>query len=229
MPHGTDPARPCPNADPLKGADYRAIAAAALALRPARRAERVATTSGWLTLLAGVASLPFATGSGLSMAFGVMLGVIGWRELSLRAGLRDLEPATCGRLARNQIALGVTLAGYGLIRLVDGPASLDALGDAPLAGAPELEAVARNLTRLAHYGVYGGLVLGAFIAQGIQAAYYARVGRRLRRLYAAGPMWVMRVHAACWGGKTPEGLGVTPMLVPVAGQPETPETPWAAA
>jgi hypothetical protein len=186
---------------PIDEAALAAIARATSALRPARRAERVAGASGWLTLLAGAITLPLAIGSGLGMALGVALIVIGWRELTLRAGLRDLETIAAARLARNQLALAVCLAGYAVAMLLRGPGALPA-SDA-LAQSPELAAAADGVMRLAHYGMYAGLLLGAAVVQGSQAAFYARAGKRLRRAHAAHPVWVMKVHRAAWAGTRP--------------------------
>jgi hypothetical protein len=188
--------------DPLGAAEYAAVVRAGRDLRPVRRADRIAGASGLLTLLAGAASLPFVLGSGVGLALAISLGVIGWREMSLRKGLRSLEPMACGRLSRNQIMLGVCLALYGVVQLVRGPGDLGAVGG-QLGQSPELAATAEGIMRLVHLGVYGGLVVGAIVVQGSQAVYYARVGSRLRRAYGENPMWVMRVHAAAWGGAMP--------------------------
>jgi hypothetical protein len=125
--------------------------------------------------------------------------------LLLRAGLRRLEARAGGRLCRNQIVLGLALAGYAGVRLLDGPESLASLGAADLAQAPELAAAAEQVARLAHYGISLGLIVGAVVVQGSQATYYASVGRRIARAWAQHPVWVMRVHAAAWGGLLAEG------------------------
>jgi hypothetical protein len=183
------------------------IARAGRSLRSVRRAERVAATSGWLTLLAGGLSLPFVFGSGVGLALAVTLVVVGLRELRLRRGLGRLEAIAGGRLCRNQIALGLVLAGYAGLRLMEGPASLGSLGAADLEQVPELAAAAERVAVLAHYGIYLGLAAGAVVVQGSQAAYYAAVGRRIARAWAAHPVWVMRVHAAAWGGAMPDPGG----------------------
>lgn len=67
---------------------------------------------------------------------------------------------------------------------------------------------------MVHYGVHGGLIAGAFVFQGLHAAYYARAGKRLRLAHAHCPPWVMRVHATAWSGRVPEALPLT----------ETPQT-----
>lgn len=189
---------------PVGPVELGAIARAAHALRPARRAERVAGTSGWLTLLAGALSLPFVLGSVVGLLLAATLVVVGVRELRLRRGLRRLEAIAGARLCRNQVALGLALAVYAGLRLAEGPGSLASLGAADLEQAPELAAAAEGIARLAHYGLYLGLIVGAVVVQGSQAAYYASVGRRLARAWAGHPVWVMKVHAAAWGGVMPE-------------------------
>jgi hypothetical protein len=190
-------------ADPLGPADYAALARAGSALRPVRRGERVAGASGLITLLAGLISLPFVLGSGVGLALAVSLAVVGWREMFLRKGLRSLEPMACGRLARNQLLLGASLGLYAIVQLVRGPANLGDITGGQLDQVPELAASADGIMRLVHLGVYGGLVVGAIVVQGSQALYYKRVGKKLRRAYAEHPIWVMRVHAAAWGGAMP--------------------------
>lgn len=191
--------------DPLGPEHYAALVRAGRSLRSARRCERLAGSSGTLTLVAGLASLPFVLGSGVGVALAVVLVVVGWRERALRAGVRGLDPLACGRLARNQLALGAALIGYAAVKLADGPGALLATTGASLEQAPELAAAADRVVRLAHGGLYAGMILGATIVQGSQAAYYGRVGRSLRRAHATHPVWAMRVHAAAWGGQVAPG------------------------
>jgi hypothetical protein len=153
-----------------------------------------------LTLAAGLLGLPFTLGSGVGMALCIALGVLGWRETALRKGLRELDPLACARLSRNQITLGVSLAIYAGINLARGPGTVPGLDSGELAQVPELAAAAEGVARLAHYGMYAGLILGAIVVQGTQALYYAGVGRALRRAYARHPMWVLRIHRAAWAG-----------------------------
>jgi hypothetical protein len=176
------------------------IAAATRDLRRVRRCERIAGSSGTLTLAAGLLGLPFTLGSGIGMALCITLIVLGWREMALRSGLRELDPLVCGRLARNQIALGVALTAYAGVHLFRGPGTIAALNSGELAQMPELAAAAEGVARLAHYGVYAGLILGAIVVQGAQSLYYAGVGRALRRAHARHPVWVLRVHRAAWSG-----------------------------
>lgn len=191
--------------DPLGIEDYLQIAHGSRLLKGARRAERVAGWSGALMLLAGIATVPFAMGSGITMALGVVLIVLGCREISVRGGLHRLDPLACGRLARNQIALAVAISVYGVLKLMEGPGSIaDVGGSAGLSQSPELAATAERIMVLVHYGVGLGLIVGAWVMQGGQALYYAKAGRSLRKAYARSPMWVMRVHAASWGGVVPE-------------------------
>lgn len=198
------------HADPLGAADYAALARAGQSLRPVRRGERIAGSSGLVTLLAGLASLPFVLGSGVGLALAVSLCVIGWREMWLRKNLRSLEPLACGRLARNQLLLGGSLALYAVVQLIRGPGSIDSITGGQLDQMPELAASADGVMKLVHIALYAGMVVGAVVVQGSQAAYYTRVGTKLRKAYADNPMWVMRVHAAAWGGATPNATGVRP-------------------
>lgn len=190
-----------PGPTPPPGAEHlHQIAAAGRDLRRVRRCERIAGSSGTLTLAAGLLGLPFTFGSGIGMALCIALVVLGGREITLRRGLRELDPLSCTRLARNQIALGISLVAYACVHLARGPGTIAALNSGELAQMPELAAAAEGVARLAHYGIYAGLVLGAIVVQGSQSFFYAGVGRALRRVYARHPMWVLRIHQAAWAG-----------------------------
>ncbi|MEM9372268.1 MAG: hypothetical protein AAGA55_01365 [Planctomycetota bacterium] len=190
----------------LHAGHYAEITAAARALTRARRAHGVAGLSGLMILLAGLASLPFSLGSGLGIALAVALIVIGWRERSLRADIRRLDPLGFGRLARNQLALALTLSVYGIGALLAPIPTLDEAGGAGLRTmtggdlGPGVDQAVERVAAIAHYGIGVGILLIAWLFQGGQALYYIRVGRSVRRAHARHPVWVMRVHAAAWGG-----------------------------
>ncbi|RMH28978.1 MAG: hypothetical protein D6692_04735, partial [Planctomycetota bacterium] len=197
------PPIPHPHAGPLALADYAEIARSARALRPVRRAERVATTGGWIMLLGGTASLPFSLGSGLQIALAAALIILGLREISLGKALRSLDPPTLKALAWNQIRLAIALTVYGVVNLLKAPPPSTI--DTQLAGAaPELASLTNSLVRLAHHAVYAALIAGTWVAQGAQAHFYARTARKLRKAYAVTPAWIMRVHAAALSGRTPD-------------------------
>jgi hypothetical protein len=193
--------------DPLTPGEYAAIAAAGRDLRRVRRGERVAAGTGVMTLGAAVISAPFVLGSGVGIALVVILGVVGWREWSLRRGLRRLDPQAAAGLAWNQVALGLTLAGYGAVRLWEGPSG--ALNAPELEQMPELAAAAEGIVRLAHAAVYAGLIVGACVMQGSQAIYYRSLGKTIRRAGERHPAWAMRVHRAAWSGEAGVGAGVS--------------------
>ncbi|GEM_PF-2686489 len=188
----------------LHAGHFAQIAAAGRALRTARKADRVAGFSGLAIMLGGIAFLPFTLGSGFGIALVIALVVIGWRERTLRADVRAVDPLGFGRLARNQIALAFVLSAYGVSRLLAPVPAIDGL-DTPglrqLGG--DLDSTVQRVAAMSHYGVGAGIILLAWLVQGGQAAYYARAGRSVRRAHARFPVWVMRVHAAAWGGRTP--------------------------
>ena len=180
------------------------IAAAGRSLFKARNADRVAGFSGLAILLSGLVTLPFALGSGLGMALGVVLIVIGWRELSLRKDIRSLDPRGFGRLARNQLVLAGVISGYGVSRLLGPVPVLEGLGGAELEGlGTNLEATAQRIATLTHYAVGAGIIVLTWVFQGGQALYYGLVGRSLRTELGRYPPWVMQVHSAAWSGRLP--------------------------
>lgn len=193
---------------------FAQIARSGRALAKARKADRVAGFSGLTILLGGLLFLPFSLGSGFGMAFGVALGVVGWRELSLRKDIRALDPLGYARLARNQLVLASLISVYGITKLL-GPVPVVQGIDAGLEGlGTDFAATAQRIATITHYGVGAGIIVLAWLIQGGQAMYYASVGRSMRSVHAQFPVWVMRVHAAAWGGKLPVPAEFKPGAAP---------------
>lgn len=229
-PHAAQSERPA-----LHAGHYAQIASSSRAILKARKADRVAGFSGIAILLGGLVFLPFSLGSGFGIALGIALIVIGWRELALRKDVRSLDPLGFGRLARNQVALAVVLTGYGISRLVGPVPTMDSVNTAGLGGmADDLDQTVQRIALLSHYGVGGGIIFFAWLVQGGQAVYYARVGRSVRKAHARFPVWVMRVHAASWGGRVPAHAGepdapVAPSPNPASDDENTPQMGMSAA
>lgn len=185
---------------PLEAVDYMAIAAGTRALRPLRKGERVATGSGWAMILGGAWMLLFAGGSAFTMALGVGLIVLGWRELSMRHRLATLDAFAGGRLAQNQLIVGSLFVGYGIVQFFAPPETLNTEST----GSPEIDRLVAGLPRMMQVAAAAGFVFQGLVVNGCMAAYYARLGKRVRAAYATTPLWVMKVHAAAWSGRVPD-------------------------
>jgi len=172
------------------------------------RARRVAGTSGWTTLLLGVSMLPFGLGDSMTLALGVAFIAVGYHELALRPRLGQLDRGAPMSLAMNQVILGVLIIAYAAWQLVHGltptdPGPASALASDPaIANDPQLADLAglsetmEHLTKMVNLGVYGGLILGTLLVQGLTARYYASRRKHLDRFLAETPGWIINLHRA---------------------------------
>lgn len=193
---------------PLGHEHLAQLALASRSLRSARRAERLAGWTGWSLAVVGGATLAFSIGSGVTMALGLAMLVLGVREVRLGRRVGTLEPTVLGRLAMNQVALAVAFSAYAAARLIAPPTDLVAMDPQLASASPEMADVAASIARMAHYGVGVGIFLGAWVMQGAQAWHYARVRRRLTRALDGIEPWVVRAVSAAWSGRIPEPDGL---------------------
>ena len=177
--------------------------------RPIRKAARFASGNGWLTLLAGFSTVPFAIGNIPLLTFAVLLGAIGTHELTLRRRLLRYIPKTTRKLAINQLMLGALLSGYAVWMMVqsatgEGMIASTLNQDPMLKSAPELAGALEGLAkleRLATIGIYLLMIVVAVIVQGGSALYYLLKGRALARFCARTPGWVIGIHHAVGGSR----------------------------
>lgn len=177
--------------------------------RKLRRAERFATFSGWTTFLIGLCALPFALGDGTALAIGIALVAVGYHELALRRKLRMLDRGAPTALAVNQLIMAAAIVVYAAWHLlaarapgIAGPATASAApavtGDPQVdellatSGMPDMAA----MTRLLEVGLYGGLIAGTIVFQGLAARYYHSRRKHMNAFLAETPGWVITLHRA---------------------------------
>jgi uncharacterized membrane protein len=192
---------------PLNSEQMNAIYGSARLARPIRKAERFAAGNGWLTLIAGCITVPFAISDPPTLIFGVLLGAIGTHELTLRRRLHRFEPKITNKLALNQIFLAGLLIIYGVVKMVQSAGSegmiSSAIADDPtIQSSPEIAEMLSGLTQLeqiATVGLYALIIIIAIIMQGSSALYYLIKGKALRKFRARTPEWVIGLHHAVDG------------------------------
>ncbi|MEZ6317819.1 MAG: hypothetical protein R3B49_03550 [Phycisphaerales bacterium] len=172
------------------------------------RARRIAGTSGWTTLLLGVCALPFGLADAMTLALGVAFIAVGYHELALRPRLSQLDRGAPMTLAMNQVILGIIIIAYAVWQLIQGlsptdPGPASALASDPaFASDPQLAQLAglsdtmERLTKMVNLGVYGGLIAGTLLVQGLTARYYASRRKHLDRFLAETPGWIINLHRA---------------------------------
>ncbi|MCA9302810.1 MAG: hypothetical protein KC996_01670 [Phycisphaerales bacterium] len=214
----TDPANPSPlqltrpaesPPGPLSEKQMQQIIDSGDRARPIRKAARFASGNGWLTLLAGFSTVPFAIGNLPLLTFAVLLGAIGTRELTLRRRLLRFVPRTTRKLAINQLMLGALLIGYAVWMTIQSATSegmiASTLKNEPmLQSTPELSGQLDGLAqleRIATAGLYLLMILVAVLVQGGSAIYYQIRGRALARFCARTPEWIIDIHHAVEGSR----------------------------
>ena len=154
----------------------------------------VATIDAWLTaIFAGLTAL-----SGLfsivGLILGLALGVIAWNAFRGASELKQFNPAAPRRLALNQLALAGLLISYAVYSIFT--ASLSSEFGAAMAD-PELARMLGPIDQFIHLItilVYGGLIIGTTLAQGLAALYYAGRAKHLHAYRAATPEWILQIQ-----------------------------------
>ena len=192
------PPAPRPAAGPLSPGHYEQLAAARRLAGPVRRAAAVATFNGWSFAAFAALCLPFALFDLWSLAVGAGLAAVACNELRGAARLRRFDPAAPRALGWGQVALLGGLCLYAALRIVaaltlpgqydhyirQDPALRDVLGS--------IDELHRTLT----LAVYGALILGSLLMQGLNAWYYFTRGRAIAAYLRDTPAWIVALDRA---------------------------------
>jgi hypothetical protein len=169
--------------------------------KPIEKAVRYAHLSGWMTLLAGALSLPFAFNKPPMLIFALVIAGIGTRELTLHRSLKVLDCKAPKKLAINQVLLGGALIVYAVYMLASTPAQgmveSAMMADPMMQSTPELNGMMNDLVALEQVAtalIYVGMIGLAVIVQGSTALYYLLKGSKLKKLHRDTPGWVVRVY-----------------------------------
>ena len=190
--------------NPLSDAHLDQLAQFSKRVHPVEKCIGYAGFSGWMTLLTGVISMPFALHNSPMLIFVILIAGIGTRELSLRRSLKMLDMKAPKKLALNQVMLGGLLIGYAVFMLASpvGPGLVEKTmktmkTDPMLQSAPELSGTFDDLIafeKIATAMIYVSMILIAFAFQGSTALYYLLKGKKLKKLHKHTPHWVIRVY-----------------------------------
>eukprot|EP00913_Durusdinium_trenchii_P006397 g6009.t1 len=194
-----------PSESPLSASHLTDLRLAHRRSRPLRRAARVASLSGWSTIVLGLAAAPFAIGDLRTLALSLAFVALGYNELCARRALQRFEINAPMRLAISQLMLGGVLIGYAVLSIADlGPITLSSSPlDASLiqGGGVDQEAI-ESMTRTVSAAVYVGLIVGTVLFQGSTAIYYLTRGLSLRRFLGTTPGWAQPQTAPAVEGDT---------------------------
>ncbi len=186
-----------PDAGPLTPEHLAQLDDATRRQKKIRRAISVANTDAWLsaifaglTILSGVFSL---TG----LILGAALGVVAWNAFQGVAMLRRFDLRAPRRLALNQFALAGILIVYALYCILTVGKATSEIQSA-LGADPQVASMLGSidqLYRVITYAVYGGLILGTIVAQGLAGWYYASRAKHLQTYIAATPDWIRQLQS----------------------------------
>ncbi len=135
----------------------------------------MAAISGWSTAIIGALALPFGLVSWVSLVLGSVLVALGVNELLARGRLLRLVRSATTRLAINQVALGTTIIVYAAFMLYRGMTGQSEMQRA-VASEPALADMSVDIIALEKtltVAVYGTLIFGTLVFQGMNAWYYA--------------------------------------------------------
>lgn len=198
------------------------LAAADLRARKLRKAGGVAMFNGiaiavfsGFSLLCGLVELALdrfdiSKLDWLSLVMGAGLGLIAWNEFRGRRRLRQFDPRGPRGLGWNQIALLGLIVAYsawmmGVALLGPNPYA-EIIRQEPLA-AKTLGGIG-DLYTMMSIAVYGALILGTLLFQGINALYYFTRAGLLRNYLAQTPAWVVELQR-CQAGLAPAAVAIT--------------------
>ena len=127
---------------------------------------------------------------------GAGLGVLAWNELRGRTLLRQFEPRATRVLGLNQLALLgliVAYAAWMLGKALLGPNPYDEIIRREPMAADMLGGIG-GLYKTMSIAVYGALIVGTLIFQGLNAIYYFTRAKLLRGYLAETPAWVVELQ-----------------------------------
>jgi len=185
-------------ASPLSPAQYAEIETANLRIKKIRRAAAVARVDGVIAaVFAVVAVLSFCLGWE-GPVLGVIIGVIAWNSFRGATRLTKLDPTAPRRLAMNQVYLATTIILYAVYELYVGLAGNPAVGKALASSGAlpdDLDVDMPSLVRLIYWTLYGGVIVGTILFQGLTARYYFSRRKFLNAYLHDTPAWIVQLQS----------------------------------
>ena len=178
---------------PLSGEHFRQIAEANCRAHKALRPAKLAALNGWVTAVSAGGCVLMAWADPMLLLWAAGLAWIAWGEFAGRRKVRRFDPEGATRLAWNQLALMgivVTYAAWGLHGALTGPNPY--AGQA--AAVPEAAATLNSIGRLylvLRASVYGALIGGSLLMQGLAAWYCWACAKRIRSHVTITAPWIL--------------------------------------
>jgi hypothetical protein len=197
----TAPAPP-PIQSPLNPAHLAELKLADQRSKKIHRAVFVAASDATLSAIFTAITALSAFFSPSSIFLAIALGIITFNSFRGAKRLRALDLAAPKFLALNQVALAAILTTYASISIylaLHTPSEISAAITAEPMLAPTLGSIAK-LERLLTLAVYGGLILGTLLAQGLAALYYLSRKKHLQAYINATPPWILQLQKTKVGG-----------------------------
>jgi membrane protease YdiL (CAAX protease family) len=135
-------------------------------------AARVARFNGWVLGISAVLSLLFALSSGMALVVGAGLAIVAWNELRGRKLLLRSDPRGPRLLGWNQLGLMGLLVAYCLWSIYAGLTGTNPELDALIKELEPMTGSIDDLQRTLTLVIYGGVIIGTIIFQGLNSLYY---------------------------------------------------------
>ena len=180
---------------PLSPEQLEQLSQANRRARKALGAARVASFNAWTTAVIALVSVPFILTGPTAAVMTVALAAVAFNEFRGRRLVRAFQPRGARVLAWNQLGFMAVLIGYALWRIytgLTGPQPYEAEIERMPELAKSLGSVAA-LQRTVTLAVYGGLIAGTLLFQGMTALYYFRCAKHIRAYVQQAPQWVFEL------------------------------------
>jgi len=168
-----------------------------------RRAVSVAMTDGAIGMVLAVTATLSVCLDWSALFIGPALGLIAWNSFRGARRLRRFDPAAPGILAWNQVILAAVIVVYCAWQLISHFSGASGLSqELASAGLNEHDASAAlgmdlpKLERVLYGGVYGLVIVGTLLFQGLTAWYYLSRRKLLQAYLAETPAWVVDLQNA---------------------------------
>jgi hypothetical protein len=192
-------------ASPIGEREWGLVREAAVRRRKVKRAAATARSSAIVTLVIGLAALPFVlvspSFSGLVVVAGIL--VVGVREWKGYGKMRRAESGAASYLGWNQVALVGVITFYCLFQMASfsteevKSAAISPEVRSQLATMPGMAAdIDRMIEQWAPYAVYGFyslVMLVSALAQGATAVYYFSRRKYVETFNRQTPEWVRKI------------------------------------
>lgn len=158
------------------------------------RAAGMAAFSGWSMAVFAVLTLAFAFLSDWSAwAIGFGLAACAFVELRGSKLLRKMDPRGAEMLGWNQVFLAFLITAYALWSLYSATKNPALTSMMQGTGDAQIDAMAKELTTVVTWALYGTMAVVGLVVPGLTAIYYFTRGPLVRKFRRETPDWVLEV------------------------------------